>query len=175
MVGRVRELLHLSRRFFGSIRPGAPPDADLAWADEQLLLGERALLRRMSNPDQRHAVAVARDVFAELPDASRPVMAAALLHDVGKVQSGFRTPARVVATLFWAVAGDQTADRWLSASGVQRRLAEYRRHPEIGEQLLLEAGADPLTANWAADHHKPLERWRVDPAVGDVLKRCDDD
>lgn len=129
----------------------------------------------MSHPDQRHAITVARDVSAELPDASRPVMAAALLHDVGKVQSGFRTPARVVATLFWAVADDKTADRWLADSGMKRRLAEYRRHPEIGEQLLLEAGADPLTASWAADHHKPPERWRVDPALGDVLKSCDDD
>ncbi len=129
----------------------------------------------MSNPDQRHSIEVARDVAAALSDASRPVMAAALLHDVGKVQSDLRTPARVAATMLWTVAGDEVADRWLSASGRRRRLAEYRRHPEIGEQLLLDAGADVLTAGWAADHHKPAERWRIDPSLGDVLKRCDDD
>lgn len=129
----------------------------------------------MSNPDQRHAVTVARDVASELPDAERPVMAAALLHDVGKVQSQFRTPARVAATIWWAVADDDKADQWLSVSGMRQRLAEYRRHPEIGEQLLLDAGADALTAGWAADHHKPVEKWRIDPVLGDVLKRCDDD
>lgn len=175
MAGPLREVLHLAGRFFGSIKPGAPAPADLAWADQHLTAGEQALLRRMSNPDQRHSIAVARDVAAELPEAARPVMAAALMHDVGKVQSGFRTPARVAATLFWAVADDGTADRWLTVAGPRRRLAEYRRHPEIGEQLLLAAGADSLTAGWAADHHKPAEKWRIEPALGDVLKRCDDD
>lgn len=175
MAGPLRELVHLAGRFFGSIRPGAPSVADTAWADALLLPGEQKLFRRMSNPDQRHAVTVARDVARELPDAERPVMAAALLHDVGKVQSQLRTPARVAATIWWAIAKDETADQWLSASGVRRRLAEYRRHPEIGEQLLLAAGANDITAGWAADHHKPVEKWRIDPAIGDVLKACDDD
>ena len=132
-------------------------------------------MRRMSNPDQRHAVEVARAVAGELPDATNAVMAAALLHDVGKVDSDLRTPARVFATLFWAVVPDERADEWLSSVGPRNRLASYRRHPEIGERLLLEAGADPLTAGWAADHHKPAEKWRIDAATGDVLKRCDDD
>lgn len=169
------ESLHLARRFLGSIRPGAPSATDLDWADGFLAEGERRLLRRMSNPDQRHAVEVARAVVAELPDAGAPVMAAALLHDVGKVDSRLRTPARVAATLFWAAAPDELADRWLSSSGVRRRLASYRRHPEIGEQLLLAAGAAPEIAHWAGDHHKPVEKWRIDPVIGDVLKRCDDD
>lgn len=171
----LRDALHLIGRFFGSIKPGAPSTADLAWADDHLTVGERVLLRRMSNPDQRHSIAVARDVLGELPDAPRSVLAAALMHDVGKVESGFRTPARVVATLLWAVAGDATADRWLSGTGIRRRLAEYRRHPEIGERLLIDAGADPLTAGWAADHHKPADKWRIEATLGDVLKRCDDD
>lgn len=175
MSGTVREALHLAGRFFGSVRPGAPSASDLAWADEHLGPGEQDLLRRMSNPDQRHAVEVARAVAAELPDAEQSVLAAALLHDVGKVRSGFRTPARVAATVFWAVASDDIADRWLSADGLRRRAAEYRRHPEIGERLLLNAGAHALTAAWAADHHKSAEKWRIDPALGDVLKRCDDD
>lgn len=173
--GPLSEVIHLIGRFFGSIRPGAPPSADLAWADEHLVAGERALLRRMSNPDQRHSIAVAREVARELPDAPRSVIAAALMHDVGKVESGFRTPARVGATLLWAVADEGMADRWLSARGTRRRLAEYRRHPEIGERLLVDAGADPLTAGWAADHHKPADKWRIEATLGDVLKRCDDD
>lgn len=169
-------LVHLATRFFGSLRPGPPSAADLIWADDFLTAGERRLLRRMSNPDQRHAIEVARAVAAELPDADDTVMAAALLHDVGKVDSGLRTPARVAATLFWAVAPDELADRWLAGRpGVRRRLASYRRHPEIGEQLLSDAGAAALTANWAADHHKPPARWRIDPAIGELLKRCDGD
>src|SRR5690606_18174826 len=82
---RLMDLWHNVRRFFGSLRPGPPPAADREWAETHLLAGEVPLWRAMSNPDQRHAVRVARRVEAALgPDAPRPVMAAALLHDVGK-------------------------------------------------------------------------------------------
>ena len=63
--------------------------------------------RRMSGPDRRHAVAVARRVDDRLRGANRPVLAAALLHDVGKVDSGLGTPVRVVATLAGVVGGDR--------------------------------------------------------------------
>ncbi len=175
------EPLHLARRFFGSVRPGPPAAADEAWARRHLGPGELALWERMSNPDRRHAVGVARDVVAELGDevADRAVVAAALLHDVGKVVSGYRTPARVVATLVWAaVPADRrssTALGWAGRGRPWRRMGEYRRHPELGEALLIDAGADPVTSSWAGDHHRSADRWRVAPAIGAVLKACDDD
>ncbi|MGF1599295.1 MAG: HD domain-containing protein [Acidimicrobiales bacterium] len=169
---------HLARRFVGSLRPGPPPVDEERWAVDHLRPGEVDLWRRMSNPDRRHAVTVGRAVEAELgPDADRPVVAAALLHDVGKVVAGFRTPARVVATVVWAVVDDdRRADRWVDATWPPlRRLAQYRRHPELGAELLAAAGADPLTVAWAAEHHRPADRWTVPPRVGAVLKACDDD
>ncbi len=168
-------LAHLATRFFGSLHPGPAEAEDLAWARGQLSDGEWLLFERMSNPDQRHAIDVARAVVAELPDAEPEIVAAAFLHDVGKVESGFGTPARVVATVFWAVAPDRLADEWLDAASPLRALAQYRRHPELGEQLLLDAGAHPATAGWAADHHKPMEKWRIDSQVGEVLKAADGD
>ena len=135
----------------------------------------------MNNPDRRHAIEVARAVVAKLGEPERPVVAAALLHDVGKVVSGYRTPARVVATMVWAVADDSLADQWLDQSAPRKRLvslkklAQYRRHPELGEQLLIDAGADRLTSSWAGDHHRPQVRWRVTPDIAAVLKACDDD
>ncbi len=141
-----------------------------------LVDGEVALWRRMNNPDRRHAIGVARQVVATLgEDAARPVVAAALLHDVGKIESGFRTPARVVATVVWTVVPPERAFAWRASSGVRRRLAEYVLHPELGEELLAAAGADVLTSTWAADHHRSRRDWRLDPVIGDVLKACDDD
>lgn len=138
--------------------------------------GERAVWDRMNNPDRRHAVEVARAVVGSFPDPpERPVVAAALLHDSGKVVSGLRTPARVVATALWAVADDETARRYASGGGVRRRFGEYRLHPEIGGAMLAEAGADPLTSAWAAEHHLPESSWTVPVEVGRVLKACDDD
>ena len=51
--------------------------------------GEAGLWRRMSAADRRHAVVVARRADATLGTAAtREVLAAALLHDVGKIDSG---------------------------------------------------------------------------------------
>ncbi len=170
------QLSHLARRFLGAVRPGAPDHAEEQWALTKLNDGERALWRRMNNPDRRHAIEVAHKVVAELgATATRPVVAAALLHDVGKVESGLRTPGRVVATVLWAIAPSPWLDSWAKGSHLQRRMAQYRLHPAIGEQLLADAGADPLTSSWAADHHRPAAEWRVPVSVGQVLKACDDD
>jgi hypothetical protein len=168
--------VHLARRFLGSLRPGAPSVADQRWAEAHLRPGEVELFRAMSNPDRRHAVGVARAVAAELGDeATRAVIAAALLHDVGKIVCGYRTPSRVVAIMVWAVVPDQRADVWLGRRGPLRGLAAYRRHPVLGEQLIRDAGGDEVTARWAAEHHLPADRWSLDPTVAGVLKACDDD
>jgi hypothetical protein len=151
--------LHLAKRFFGSLRRGGPAPADEQWALDVLLPGERALWSRMSDPDRRHAVGVARRVGEARP---RPVLAAALLHDVGKVESGLGTFARVWATLFGRRTGTG-------------RVGAYLRHDEIGARLLTEAGADPLTIAWAREHHLPSDRWSVPYDLGLALKMADDD
>ena len=175
-MNRARTAAHLVRRFAGSVRPGSPRPGDERWAESHLSAGEIPLWRRMSNPDRRHAVGVARAVVEELgPDVDRRVVAAALLHDVGKVVCGYRTPARVVATLVWAVVDDDRVPVWCHRGRPWRRLAQYRSHPELGAELIRQAGGDPLTAAWAAEHHRPAEQWTVPRAVAVVLKACDGD
>ena len=148
-------MIHLARRFFGSLRRGGP--ADEQWAVSQLNEGERALWRRMSDPDRRHAVGVAQAVPPELA-------VAALLHDVGKIESGLGTFARVGATLLGAARRD-----WGG------RLGAYLRHDAIGAELLTAAGSDPLTVAWAREHHLPEDRWTVPLDAGRALKAADDD
>lgn len=179
-LGPIQDGLHLVGRFLGSVRPGAPSTEDVSWAHQQLIAGERLLWDRMSNPDKRHSVTVARatdQAFADHAtlEPTRPIMAAALLHDVGKVVSNFRTPARVVATFVWLVVPTSSAQKWLLKGKPFQRMAQYRLHPELGEQLLCEAEADVLTSNWAGDHHRPSDAWRVPTPVGQILKDCDDD
>lgn len=181
-------IAHLAKRFFGAIRPGAPRTADEQWAIAALSQGEAEIWSRMNNPDRRHAIQVARDVEQELTTSAAHddsplqtelaswAVPAALLHDSGKVVSGFRTPARVVATVLWSVAGDEVAEKWLTSKRRPlRRMAEYRLHPQIGAELLQAAGAHEHTVAWAAQHHTPRTGWTVPVEIGDVLKRCDDD
>jgi hypothetical protein len=167
---------HLARRFAGSLRPGRPRARDEEWARHQLLPGEQRLWERMWNPDRRHAIVVARRVERALGhEAGRPVLAAALLHDVGKVESGLHTYGRVVATLSAAAAGHETALAWSATRGFTRRVGLYVRHPEIGAEMLELAESDPLTVTWTREHHLPPERWSVDRRLADVLKAADDD
>jgi hypothetical protein len=171
-----RYLGHLVRRFFGSLRPTGPSPADEAWALDRLTPGEAGLWRRMSAPDRRHAVAVAHRVDAALDAAAtRAVLAAALLHDVGKVESELGPVRRAVATVAGMVGGRDAAQRWRTRRGAVGRAGRYLCHDEIGADLLAAAESDGLTVAWAREHHLPAERWTVGMEVGSALKAADDD
>ena len=163
IVGRGR---HLARRFVGALRARPLAIDEAAWVSGHLLDGEAALWSRMSVADQRHAFGVASSVDAALDGADRPVLAAALLHDVGKVASGLGTWSRVGATLVGAVTSSARPARWAG---------RYLRHPAEGAALLAEAGSDPLPVAWAAEHHRRSSSWTVDPEIARALWAADDD
>jgi hypothetical protein len=167
---------HLVRRFFGSLRPGGPADGDVDWAESQLLESEVTLWRSMSGPDRRHSVAVAHEVERVLGDeATRPVLAAALLHDVGKTVSGLRTYGRVIATLSGEFGGHEMALHWSEKRGFTRKVGLYLMHDELGADLLQMAGSDEMTVTWAREHHWPESMWTLPPDLTLVLKAADDD
>ena len=129
----------------------------------------------MARVDRRHSAAVARQVGAELgARATRPVLAAALLHDVGKTIPDLGTFGRVVATLSAMVAGEDTARHWVETRGVTRRVGQYVLYPELGVDLLRMAGSDDLVIAWSRQHHLPEEEWTVPADLGRVLQAADD-
>jgi HD domain len=169
-------LRHLVGRFVGSLRPGGPSRADDAWATSALVPGEVALWRRMSGADRRHAVGVARRTQQALgPRATRPVVAAALLHDVGKIDGGFGPVRRAGATVAQMVWGHQAAERWRHRSGIVGRTGRYLCHDAIGAEMLQAAGSDGLTVAWAREHHLEPGRWTLPGDIGAALKLADDD
>jgi hypothetical protein len=121
---------HLGRRFVTSLSPAAPDPDDEAWATGWLDPGERELWSALSNADRRHAIEVTRRFVRRRPEATRPEMAGALLHDVGKVEADLGTFGRVVATI-------------VGPRG--RRLRLYHDHEAIGARMAEAAGADPVT------------------------------
>ena len=82
----------------------------------------------MPPADRRHAIDVGRRFVERRPSATRAEMAGALLHDVGKVQSGLGTWGRVAATL---------------VGGRTRRFRQYRDHEQIGAQMAAHSGFRP--------------------------------
>lgn len=171
-------LRHLAGRFFGALWPGGPRPGDETWATGWLLDGEQRLWARMSGPDRRHAVGVARDTLRLLdggPPPGREIVASALLHDVGKVEAGFGTVGRAVVTAVAMVTGR----RRLAAAGAggrwRGRVRQYLTHDRIGAALLEEAGSDPVTVAWAREHHQDPATWSLDRRLADALKAADGD
>jgi hypothetical protein len=121
---------HLARRFATSLSRRPPSADDETWARRWLSDEEVPLWAAMPSADRRHAVEVARRFRDLRPDATRPEAAGALLHDVGKVQSGLGTFGRVAAT----IVGPRT-----------RRFRQYHDHEQIGAAMAAMAGSDPAT------------------------------
>lgn len=122
---------HLARRFARSLSRREPSADDIFWAHAYLLPAEASLWDRLMAQDRRHAVAVARRFQLLRPQATREEMAGALLHDVGKLESGLGTWARVLATI-------------VGPRG--ERFRRYHDHEHIGCELLAAAGSPAATS-----------------------------
>jgi response regulator RpfG family c-di-GMP phosphodiesterase len=107
-----------------------PPAIDVAWVNATLRENEHDLWKRMKSYDQRHSIEVARRFMELHPAFTRDQVAAALLHDIGKVESDLGVLGRVIATVVGPV-------------GARFRL--YHDHESIGLNLCREAGSSDET------------------------------
>ena len=147
----IRKVVHLERRFFRALSDQPPSATDLAWAREFLSPAEQGLWDQMQNQDKRHSLEVARRLDAFLASAPPHAIAAALMHDVGKIESRLGTFARVAAT----VVGSPT-----------KRFRAYHDHERIGADLLRAAGSD-------AEVIALIEETSTDKVVAAALRRAD--
>lgn len=187
-------LSHLAGRFAGALWPGGPNAEGERWAQAWLRPGEVGLWRRMSGPDRRHALGVGRQVAVDLdvadaasvaPDrredadgrpTTRAVLAAALLHDVGKIDAAIGTWARAVVTAVALVVGRDRVASWSRPGrSPAARAGRYVTHDRLGRTLLEEAGSDPFTVTWAAEHHIPASRQVTDRRLAGILTAADGD
>jgi hypothetical protein len=175
---------HLAGRFLAALLPGGPPEVAERWALETMTEPEAELWRRMSGPDRRHGVAVARRAASLLgaAEADRAFLTAALFHDVGKVEAAFGTLARAGVTLAAIIFGRERVIAWAGPPtqpdqrrSLRARAGLYLAHDRVGAQLLETAGGEPLAIAWAREHHTPSVRWSVDPRLGEALKAADGD
>ena len=175
------KVAHLSRRFVRALSTAPPSADDVEWVESVLSppLAEQWL--RMPHHDQRHAIGVARGVESQLADtpyADDPRwLAAALSHDIGKLDARLGVYGRVVATVSATVVGRDNADAWSERSGFTRRVGLYLRHPELGADRIRLAGGPEEAAAWAAAHHTPDARAAtgIPPDVIAALVAADDD
>jgi hypothetical protein len=175
----MKRALHLGRRFARALSPRPPRDRDVAWVAGILEPAELELWRSLPNHDRRYTIRVAKDVEARLAGteyAGQPRwLAAALLHDVGKLDAGLGVVGRSVATVMGAVAGPARVDRWAQTSGFRRRAAWYLHHDDRGADRIRAAGGRDEAARWASAHHH-RSRWPasgVPVTVAEALEAAD--
>ncbi|MEO6123856.1 MAG: hypothetical protein ABIR32_09100 [Ilumatobacteraceae bacterium] len=126
----VEHVRHLARRFVGMLSNEPIPAVDRCWAEDVLTAPEAELWARLAVADQRHSIEVGRRFVQFAPQADRSAVAAALVHDIGKLDSNLGVGMRVVAT----IVGPRTA-----------RLRRYHDHERIGGSMLRRIGADERT------------------------------
>lgn len=150
---------HLAARFFASLAPLPVRAADREWVATVLRPEELDLWSRLSLADRRESVAVARRTETALRGtkyAGDPRwLAAALLHDVGKLDARFGPLRRTVATALAALFGTRTVEGWVDKSGFVRRCALYTFHDQLGGDRVRIAGGRAEVALWAEAHHRP--------------------
>ena len=140
---RVRQAFYGS---FGRLEPRAAAEAAL-----ELPANLRPLFAQMRPRDQRHAVGV----LQRLGPAPALLRQAALLHDVGKARAFLGTPGRTLVVL---AETTHTTGLVARVPGIGPRIAAYIRHPEIGAQMLREAGAPEALAEIVAEHQAARPR-----------------
>lgn len=130
-------MLHLIKRFVGSISADPLLDREQTWVTDVLTFDELDLWQSQAIMDQRHSYDITRRFMVLRPQASRDEIAGGLLHDIGKIEAGLGTVARVFATLLPLPT---------------RRFRAYRHHQERGAQLLKEIGCSDTTISLVAGH-----------------------
>ncbi|HRN18204.1 MAG: HDIG domain-containing metalloprotein [Trueperaceae bacterium] len=152
------------RRTLLSLVPAlARPDDP--WAEQHLTPNEYALFARLSPQERAHGVDVARRLRRLRPDAPREVVAAALLHDVGKLGTPQATGWRILAHLLpWANVPPEPRLRGLA--GARQARAHHARY---GADLLRGAGAAPRVVELVQRHHSD----GADPDAK-LLLECDE-
>jgi exopolyphosphatase/pppGpp-phosphohydrolase len=138
-------VLYRIRQFYLALRATADP-RDLEQARSVLTPAQAALFTRMQSSEQAHAVSVYRQLVAQ-GESSYDLLAAALLHDVGKSLSPLRLWERVLIVLARAFFPAQSR-RWGSLPaerlrGWRRAFIVAEQHPAWGAALAAEAGASP--------------------------------
>lgn len=168
---RTRRLVRLGRRFFASLLARPPGEAEVAWVATILEPAELALWESMPRYDRRHTLRVARAAERGLDGTLRadPVwVAAALLHDVGKVQSGVGILGRVLGTLVMLGLGRPRVAGWADGRGWRGRFGRYAAHGRLGGVMIRAAGGREPVARWAELHHLSLRSRGLDPAISGI-------
>ncbi len=139
---------------------------DDAWASAYLTSREFALFVSLPAQERAHGVEVARRLLRRSPRATSELIAAALLHDVGKLGTPQGALWRVLTHLLPHAGAARSAPRLRGLAGARQARAH---HATYGAELLRDAGSSARVVALVEGHHS---------AAGDpdlrLLQECDE-
>lgn len=157
-------------QFWRLLRAPALDDAARDEIAAILSPGELMLFRRFGNGDQQHGYRVMRMLLAA-GDDHPALLAAALLHDVGKTSLHIRVWERVVGSLgeiFFPAA----AARWGRGEprGWRRPFVIRQQHAAWSAKMAAAAGSAPLAVALMR-HHQDKKLGELDEELAALLRR----
>lgn len=129
---------------------------------------EIELFEMLPDVEQQHAYRVMNTIQQE-GGAERDLLAAALLHDVGKVRVSLTLIERsiaVIVTSFMPGFARSIADG--KASVLRRAFVVQARHPEWGAEMAEFAGSSPRTVELIRKHQEALDSVLDDGIYGQL-------
>lgn len=135
-------------------------EADRREAEAILPPAARAWFRSLPRDAQWHGLNVMRDL--QHAGYTQPeLLAAALLHDAGKIEAANGPVVRALMVLARKFAPDWLAQRsrldWRSARGLNRVAAVAAQHPQIAAERAAQCGCDPVTIDLIRRHQAKTE------------------
>ncbi len=160
-------LAYRSAQFLRALtaRPGAE---DLALADEFLPADLRPLFLRLPRADQVHGLTVLRRLLAR-GERHPDLLAAGLLHDLGKARYPLRLWDRIVIVLAARLAPGASR-QWgrAAATGWRRPFVVATCHPTWGADTVRRAGGSATLVNLILHHQ--VESSQMDSASDPLLQ-----
>lgn len=135
-------------------------EADRREAEAILPPAARTWFRSLPRDAQWHGLNVMRDL--QHAGYTQPeLLAAALLHDAGKIEAANGPVVRALMVLARKFAPDWLAQRsrldWRSARGLDRVAAVAAQHPQIAAERAAQCGCDPITIDLIRRHQAKTE------------------
>jgi hypothetical protein len=151
-------ILYRVRQFWQAITAKTDP-GELEKVLEFLSPEQAALFRQLQTGEKNHSMKMARKLI-EQGDKDPNLLAAALLHDVGKLRYRLNPFERSLIVMVRACMpgmaqkwGQQPTQAWDSAPGWRKPFVLAEQHARWGAEMALRAGASELTAALILNHH----------------------
>lgn len=143
------------RQFWQTVRAEEPSDAQLAPARAVLTPKQMGLFQIMHPSDKAHALEVMKRLQKRGED-NPDLLAAALLHDVGKIRYPLSAWDRAIVVLGQALF-PVSAKKWGQGKpkGWRRPFVVADQHAYWGARMAAESGVSTTTVHLIWRHHEP--------------------